>query len=95
MVLGTALSAVYFYFAYRIAKDCFIDDPKESADEFYKDYNRTRVMQWVMSAIFSVMMIMLSLLMILSVKHRYEDFYAEYGCFLWAVSTIQALSMVI
>ena len=95
VVIATALSAVYFYFAYKLTKDCFIDDPYESGKAFYKDYNKTRTMQWIISAIFSVMMILMGLSLILKVKHRYEDFYADYKCYLWTVSTIQALAMVI
>ena len=28
-------------------------------------------------------------------RNRFDDFYAEYGCFLWTVVTVQALSLLI
>ena len=28
-------------------------------------------------------------------KHRFDDFYGEYGCYLWTIVTIQALSLII
>ena len=28
-------------------------------------------------------------------KHRFDDFYGEYGCYLWTIVTIQALSLIV
>ena len=94
-VLALTLSFVYLYFAVRISKDCSIDDWSERNIEFTSDYNKTRTIQWVISAIFSVIIILLSLSLMYQLNFRFYDFYAEYGCFLWAVFFIQAFSMLI
>ena len=51
--------------------------------------------QWIISAIYTVMIILLSLSLMYKLRTRFYDFYAEYGCFLWAVFTIQAISLLI
>ena len=51
-------------------------------------------MQWILSTIFTVMIILMSLSLMIKLRVRFYDFYREYGCFLWAVFTIQAISMI-
>ena len=94
-IFATFLSAIYIYFAVMIPKDVFEPDPRASAIDFYSDYNNYRTVQCIFSTIFSVMIILMSLLVMCKLRIRFDDFYAEYGCLLWAVFTIQALSMLI
>ena len=44
---------------------------------------------------FTVMLVSLSLTMMRKLRIRFEDFYVEYGCFLWTVVIIQAISVII
>ena len=94
VVLATALSIAYIYYAVNITEDIFIADPYESGMEFYVDYNKTLKMQWIVSTIFSGVIVLLSLSLLIKLRVRFDDFYAEYGCFLWTIFTIQALSMI-
>ena len=93
-VLAATLISVYIYFVVKISKDIFNPNAYESAIDFYSDYDKTRTMQWVISAIFSVMIIVLSLSIMYKLKVRFPDFYAEFGCYFWTVFTIQILSML-
>ena len=52
-------------------------------------------MQWIISTIFTVMIILMSLSLMIKLRVRFYDFYREYGCFLWAVFALQAISMII
>ena len=52
-------------------------------------------MQWIISTIFTVMIILMSLSLMIKLRVRFIDFYKEYGCFLWVVFAIQAISMII
>ena len=94
-VLAATLGIVYVYYAVALGLDIFNPSPRESAIDFYADYNATRKMQWILSAIFSGAIIVLSVALMIKLKVRFDDFYAEYGCFLWAVFSVQALSMII
>ena len=95
LVLALTLGIVYVYYAVALGLDIFNPDPRESAKDFYADYNATRKMQWIISAIFSGAIIVLSVALMIKLKVRFDDFYAEYGCFLWTVFSVQALSMII
>ena len=52
-------------------------------------------MRWILSFIFSAVIIFMSLSLMCKLRIRFDDFYAEYGCILWIVFIIQALSMLI
>ena len=52
-------------------------------------------MQWILSTIFTTMIILMSLSLMIKLRVRFYDFYREYGCFLWAIFTVQAVSMII
>ena len=41
------------------------------------------------------MIIFISLTLMLKLRLRFQDFYADYGSYLWAVFSVQALSMII
>ena len=41
------------------------------------------------------MQITLGFTLLSKLKNRFDDFYAEYGCYLWTVFIIQALSLLI
>ena len=51
-------------------------------------------MQWIRGAIFTVVLVFMSLLMMCKLRIRFNDFYTEYGCFLWTVVIIQAISLL-
>ena len=53
------------------------------------------MLRWILSAIFTIGQIVMSVFMMCLLRNRFDDFYAEYGCFLWTVVTIQALSLLI
>ena len=93
-VIVIILSIVYIYFAVSISLDIFNPNPHEKAVNFYSDYNKTRKLQWIISLIFSVVIIGLYLSLMVKLKVRFEDFYKDYGCFLWAVFATQALSLI-
>ena len=86
-----ALSSIYIYYAVRLSHDSSTD----SENEYYTDLEKTGTIQWIISAIFTVMMILMSLSLMFKLRIRFFDFYTEYGCFLWSVFTIQALSLLI
>ena len=90
-VLATALSSTYLYFVVKLIKGEFTHE----YHEFYIDLRKTRKMQWILSSIFTAMIILMSLSLMIKLKVRFYDFYREYGCFLWAIFTIQAISMII
>ena len=50
-------------------------------------------MEWIISTIFTTMIILMSLSLMCKLRVRFYDFYTEYGCILWTFFTIQALSM--
>ena len=52
------------------------------------------MLRWTCSAVFTVVLVCMSLLMMCKLRIRFSDFYADYGCFLWAVVIIQALSLL-
>ena len=52
-------------------------------------------MRWISSAIFSVVLVFMSFLMMCKIRIRFSDFYADYGCFLRAVVIIQAVSLLL
>ena len=89
------LSIIYLCFIVELSKDIFIPDYHESNVEFDSDYKKINMMQWIIHAIFSVMIIVLSLSLMFKLKVRYGDFYAKNCCYLWAIFTWQALSMLI
>ena len=93
-VIVIILSIVYIYFAVSITQDIFNPNPHEKSVNFYSDYNKTRKLQWIISLIFAVLIIGLSLSLMVKLKVRFEDFYKDYGCFLWTVFAIQALSLI-
>ena len=93
-MLATALTTIYLYYTIRLIKDEFIDDDPTFI-EFFTDIRKTSTMQWIINAIFTVMIILMSVSLMCKLRIRFEDFYAEYGCFLWVVFTLQALSMII
>ena len=41
------------------------------------------------------MQISMGFILLSKLKNRFDDFYAEYGCYLWTVFIIQALSLLI
>ena len=41
------------------------------------------------------MQISMSFILLSKLKNKFDDFYAEYGCYLWTVFIIQALSLLI
>ena len=90
-VIVTFLLAIYIYFAVRIAKDTFNYDD----EEIHSDYNKIYMLQWIFSTTFSVMIILISLSVICKIRLRFNDLWSEYGCYLWTVFTVQALSMLI
>ena len=91
-VLATVLTPMYLYYAIRLSKDAY---DTVSFDQYDADRRKTRTIQWIISAIFTVMVILMSVSLMCKLRIRFEDFYAEYGCFLWVFFTIQALSMII
>ena len=86
MALATVLIAAYSFYAVRLATDL---------DELYTDYIKGRFMQWINSAVFTVLTTIMSLLMICKLRVRFDDFYFEYGCVLWTVIIIQSLALVV
>ena len=64
-------------------------------DEINKYGTQIFIMRWIGSAIFTVAKISMNLLMLRLLKNQFDDFYAEYGCFLKTVVTVQALSLLI
>ena len=50
---------------------------------------------WISIAIFSVAIIWMSFVLMCKLRHRFDDFYGEYGCYLWTIVTIQALSLIV
>ena len=89
-ILATALISIYSYYSVRLARDEF----KHDEDELVKDYSKTLMLRWINSAIFTIGQISMSVLMMRLLKSQFDDFYAEYGCFLWTVVTVQALSLL-
>ena len=53
------------------------------------------MLQWISSATFTVVLVFMSLVMMCKLRVRFEDFYAEYGCFLRTVVIVQAISLII
>ena len=53
------------------------------------------MLRWINSALFTVGQIFMSVLMMCKLRKEFDDFYAEYGCFLRTVVTIQAISLLI
>ena len=90
-ILASALSSIVSYYAVRIVKDAFI----EKTYKYIKDYYTFEVLRWIISAIFTVGRTFMSVIMMGLLKSRFDDFYAEYGCFLWTIVIIQILSMLI
>ena len=41
------------------------------------------------------MQISTSIILLSKLKNRFDDFYAEYGCFLWTIIITQALSLIV
>ena len=93
-VLATALSFIYVYYTAMLSKDVFIDCHPHCI-EYSADLRKTSTMQWIISAIFTLMIIFMSVSLMIKLRIRFYDFYVEYGCFLWVVFTIQALSMIV
>ena len=91
-MIATALTSIYLYFAVKLTKD--VTTPVFNKHVFYSDL-KTKEMQWIISAIFTVMIILMSVSLMCKLRLRFEDFYKEYGCFLWLIFNIQALSMTI
>ena len=90
-ILATALSSIYSYFAFKLARDGY----DISFDKFSKDTTQTLQLRWISCTIFTVGQIFMSLLMMCLLKVRFYYFYEEYGCFLWTVVAIQAFSLLI
>ena len=57
-------------------------------------YNPLAV-QMIFSALFTVMLIIMSFILMRKLRNLFDDFYAEYGCLLWTNLIIQALSLLI
>ena len=91
VILATALSLIYSYYDVKLA----IDSLNLRLDDYFIDFSKTSMLSWICSAIFSVGQISMSLLMMRLLRDQFDDFYAEYGCFLWTVVTIQAISLTI
>ena len=53
------------------------------------------MLRWINSAIFTAGKILMNMLMMYLLKVRFVYFYADYGCFIWTVFTIQDLSLLI
>ena len=89
-MIAIALTAEYSYFTVKLIIADFNND-----NAYFPDLKKTREMQWIISAIFTVMIILMSVSVMFKLRLRFEDFYKEYGCFLWIVFSIQASSMII
>ena len=87
MVLATLLSSIYFYYTYKLAFNHGYD--------YFLYYYKSVKMQWACSVIFTVGKICMSITMMSLLRIRFAYFYKEYGCFLWTVVTIQALSLIV
>ena len=59
-MLATALTTIYLYYTIKLNKDSLNDDDPYH-EEFYTDIRKTSVMQWIISAIFTVMIILMSM----------------------------------
>ena len=90
-ILATALSFIYFYYSVRFVRDGLNFD----TDEYPKDLTKSLMLRWIFSAIFTVGQTFTSVLMMCKLRKEFDDFFAEYGCFLWTVVTVQALSLLI
>ena len=51
--------------------------------------------QMLYSAYYIVVLIPMSFLLMFILRIRFENFYDEYGCLLWTIFIIQALSLLI
>ena len=66
-ILATALISVYSYFAFRFVRDGI----NQSVEEFIKDYHQTFMLRWILSAIFTVAQVIMSLFMMCLLKVRF------------------------
>ena len=53
------------------------------------------MLSWISIVIFTFALISMSFVLMFKLKHRFDDFYGEYGCYLWTIVTIQALSLIV
>ena len=53
------------------------------------------MLQSISSAIFTAVLVFMSLLLMSKLRKRFEKFYVEYGCYLWTIVIIQAISLLI
>ena len=89
-ILATALSSIYFYYAVMFAIAGF----NMSKDEYEKYFSKDFILRWSFGAIFTVGQFFMIVLMMCKLRKEFDDFHAEYGCFLRTVITIQALSLL-
>ena len=90
-ILATALISLFSYFAFRLASYT----AKLNDLGFEKVIVKAFMLRWISGAIFTVGQTFMSMLMMCLLRIRFDDFYAEYGCFLWTVVTIQVISLLI
>ena len=90
---------IYLYYAFKTTIDWLnlVEDISNNYkyEEYLSDGKQTHMMHWIIGMIFTVMIIFISVSIMCKLRIRFDDFYADYGCFLWVIFTIQALSMLL
>ena len=89
-VIAIQLSATYIYYGDKTCKAVLNDT---NYKEFMQE-TLPRLIRWVNLAVFTVVIIIASILMMREFRLRLNSMYREHGCKLWTIYIIQAISFI-